>query len=224
MNFRRPLVLDGRFVRLVPLERALVPALARAGASPEIWRYFRWGDLGTPERMATHVDWWLAAEGRGEALQFATLEKPELVPIGGTGYLDIRREDRGVEVGNTWLAPSRWRSPVNSETKLLLLHHAFEVEGCERVQLKTDERNLRSQRAIERIGARREGILRRHLITADGTLRSSVYYSVLREEWPEVRERLRRFLERPWTPAAPASGPFGSETPPSDARSPTASG
>jgi N-acetyltransferase len=208
-GFRGPLTLDGRYVRLVPLDRSFVPELARAGAFPEIWAYFRSGDLGTPEKMAAHLEYWRAAESRGEALQFVTLQKPTLAPVGGTGYLDIHRDDRGVEIGNTWLTPRLWRTPANTETKLLLLSHAFDVEGCVRVQLKTDERNVRSQRAIERLGAKREGVLRHHIRTADGTWRSSVYYSILAEEWPEVRARLEKFLERDWAPAdrhPPTSG------------------
>jgi N-acetyltransferase len=200
MEFRGPLTLAGRFVQLVPVSREFTRELARAAAYPEIWTYFRWGDLGSEASMGAHLDMLLAAEARGEGLQFVTLERPSLLPVGGTGYLDIHRHDRWVEIGNTWLTPRLWRTPVNTETKLLLLAHAFEVEGCTRVQLKTDVRNVRSQRAIERLGAQREGVLRHHIVMADGSLRSSVYYSVLAEEWPTVKQRLQRLLDRPWAP------------------------
>jgi RimJ/RimL family protein N-acetyltransferase len=114
--------------------------------------------------------------------------------VGSTRYLDIRRENRGLEIGWTWLAAAVQRTAVNTECKYLLLRHAFETLGAIRVQLRTDLRNLRSQRAIERIGATREGVFRQERIMWDGYLRDSVFYSVIDCEWPAVKARLEARL------------------------------
>jgi N-acetyltransferase len=208
MAFHPPVTLDGRWVRLVPLSLERVAELAQAGKDPEIWTYVRQGPRTTPERMAELIQHWLGEQEQGTALPFTTLLKPGLVPVGGTGFLDIRREDRGVEIGGTWLTPSLWRTPVNTESKYLLLRYAFETEGCLRVQLKTDLRNTRSQRAIERFGAKREGVLRKHLVLENGHVRDSVYYSVVDDEWPAVKARMEGLLARPWNP--PRGGAGGS--------------
>ena len=119
-----------------------------------------------------------------------------------TRYLEIDRDHRRVEVGGTWYAVSHQRTPVNTECKRLLLGHAFDVEKVQRVQFKTDLRNLRSQRAIERLGAVREGVLRDHMQMPDGFTRSSVVYSIVRREWPEIRARLDALLTRSWSPSS----------------------
>jgi len=115
---------------------------------------------------------------------------------GATRYMEIRPEHNGLEIGGTWYGAEFRRTPVNTESKYLLLRHAFEKLGCIRVQLKTDSRNERSQRAIERIGAQREGLLRNHMILPDGYYRHSVYYSVLDTEWPKVKKKLEAMMER----------------------------
>jgi RimJ/RimL family protein N-acetyltransferase len=109
---------------------------------------------------------------------------------GATRYLNIMSDDRGLEVGGTWYGPEFQRTVVNTECKYLLFRHAFEELGCVRVQLKTDSRNERSQKAIERIGAKKEGILRNHMILPDGHIRDSVYYSILDSEWPDVKKKI----------------------------------
>ena len=111
-----------------------------------------------------------------------------------TRYLTIMPKDRGIEIGWTWLARAAWRTPINSECKYLLLRHAFETLGCIRVQLKTDKRNERSRRAIERIGGQFEGILRQQFVLRDGTYRDSAYYSIIDAEWPAVKARLEAGL------------------------------
>jgi RimJ/RimL family protein N-acetyltransferase len=117
--------------------------------------------------------------------------------VGSTRYIDIRRAHRGLEIGWTWIGREWQRTAVNSECKRLLLEHAFEVLGALRVQLKTDARNTRSQRAIERLGAKREGVLRAHMVLADGFVRDSVMYSVIAAEWPSVKQGLERCADRP---------------------------
>jgi RimJ/RimL family protein N-acetyltransferase len=116
--------------------------------------------------------------------------------LGLTRYLDLQVAHAGLEIGHTWLAPAHWRTAVNTAAKRLLLAHAFETLGAERVCLKTDILNERSQRAIERLGAQREGVLRAHRRRRDGSLRDTVYYSLLASEWPQARDRLDRALER----------------------------
>ena len=110
--------------------------------------------------------------------------------VGTTSFFDIRKPERALEIGHTWLAPPACRTAVNTATKLLLLTHCFETLGCRRVQLKTDARNLVSQRAIERLGATREGVLRAHQLCPDGFQRDTVFYSILPAEWPAIRDRL----------------------------------
>jgi N-acetyltransferase len=200
MEFRPPVTLEGEYIRLVPLMPEHIAPLAQAGKEPEIWRWMPYGYCGTEEAMRGLVDFILQAQTSGTDLAFTTVLRRDGQPIGMTRYLGIDRRSRNVEVGGTWIQPTLWRTPINTESKLLMLRHAFDEEGCERVQVKTDTRNVRSQRAIERLGAQREGVLRQHMIRADGTLRDSVVYSILRSEWPDVRQRLETALKRPWTP------------------------
>jgi RimJ/RimL family protein N-acetyltransferase len=199
LQFRTPIALRGPHVSLLPLERRDLPALMAAGAAPEIWPLLsiRHGD--TPEGMAGLVDGLLHAQAAGEVLPFTVRLGGAQSIVGVARFLDIDRPNRWVEVG-TWLHPSLWRSPVNTELKFLLLRHAFETERVHRVQLKTDHRNTRSQRAIERLGAVYEGERRDHFRFPDGAYRTSKYYGILDREWPATRARLMAFLERPWPP------------------------
>ena len=125
---------------------------------------------------------------------FTIIDKETNRPVGSTRYMDITLPNRGLEIGWTWLTPSVWRTRMNTECKYLLLKHGFEELNLLRIQLKTDSRNLRSQRAMERLGAVREGVLRRHRLLSDGYQRDTVYYSILAEEWAGVKARLERSL------------------------------
>ena len=189
-----PVILVGKVVRLEPLTEACIPALAEAGRDPSIWTYMRYGVVDTPQKMRHLVEYLLALQARGTDLPFVVVHQEAGCPIGMTRYMDIQPANRALEIGGTWYAPAYQRTAVNTECKYLLLRHAFETLGCIRVQLKTDLRNQRSQRAIERLGAVREGVLRNHMILPDGTVRSSVFYSILLAEWPGVKERLEEFL------------------------------
>lgn len=204
-KFRRPVTLPGRHVSLVPLERSLLRELALAGSPPEIWTWLRIRHGDTAEGMAGLVDDLLRLEEAGEVLPFAVRLGHQGRVVGIARYLDIDRPNRSVEVG-TWLHPSVWRSPVNTELKLLLFRYAFETEGVHRVQLKTDERNMLSQKAIERLGAVFEGHRREHYRFPNGEYRTSKYYSVLASEWPSVRQRLETYLRRPWRPSSATNG------------------
>ena len=204
-GFRPPLVLEGRFATLIPMKPAHAAALARAGDDPEIWRFLPYGPCRTEESMSALIALLSDRERAGTDLCFTVVERAGGTPVGMTRYLEIDRGHRRAEIGGTWYAPSARRTPINTECKRLLLSHAFEVEGANRIQFKTDLRNERSQRAIERVGARREGVLRDHMVMPDGYVRSSLVYSIVRSDWPEVRERLDRLLARPWLRAEDAA-------------------
>lgn len=132
--------------------------------------------------------------GREEA--FAIVASSSGRAVGSTRFLDIRRAHRALEIGWTWIGDTWRRTAINTECKLLLLGHAFDAHGAHRVTLKTDARNVRSQRAIERIGGVREGVLRRHRVCWDGSVRDTVYYGIVDTEWPSVKTRLERMLRR----------------------------
>lgn len=188
-----PASLDGRFVRLEALSPRHVEGLAAVGLDEEIWRWMP-SAATTPQAMRALVGDALAARARGAELPFATIERAGGTVVGSTRFLNIDAGHRRVEIGWTWIAPPWQRTAINSEAKLLMLRHAFEVMGCIRVELKTDALNARSRAAIARLGAREEGTLRKHMITASGRVRDTVYYSILEEEWPEVEARLERAL------------------------------
>ena len=190
-----PLTLSGRVVRLEPLSEEHVPALAQAGRDESIWQFMLFGALNSEDKMRDWVQYLLRQQASGTDLPFTVFHLADQCAVGMTRYLDIRLADRAVEIGGTWYAPAYQHTAVNTECKYLLLRHAFETLGCIRVQLKTDLRNERSQRAIQRLGAVREGVLRDHMILPDGTVRSSVYYSILASEWPRVKTRLEQFLD-----------------------------
>lgn len=189
-----PVTLTGRNVRLEPLSEAHVPDLTIAGRNRSIWRYMLYGNIETEEQMRAWVLEILQRQAMGTDLPFAVIHLESGRAIGATRYLEIHSEHRGLEIGGTWYGVEYHRTATNTECKYLLLRHAFEILGVIRVQLKTDLRNERSQRAIERIGAVREGILRNHMITPDGTIRDSVFYSILDREWPLVKQRLEAML------------------------------
>ena len=191
-----PVTLVGRVVRLEPLSLEHVPGLARVGLEDEIWRYMRYGWVRSEAQMRQWVEELLALQERGSDLPFAVIHLESGEPAGATRYLEIRPEDRGVEIGGTWYGVRHQRTAVNTECKYLLLRHAFETLGCIRAQFKTDLRNERSQRALERLGAVKEGVLRKHMILPDGAVRDSVYYSVIDSEWPAVKRRLEEMLGR----------------------------
>jgi N-acetyltransferase len=186
----RPVRLEGWTIHLEPLTPAHAPALWRQ-VDPEIFQWvLEWPrDSSLPafeEWMRTVV---LEAPA---SLPFAILLAGE--PVGVTGYLEIRPRHRGLEIGRTWIARTHQGSRVNPESKYLLLRHAFETLEAERVQFKTDVHNLHSQRAIEKLGAVREGVLRQYQVRSNGTLRDTVMYSLVRAEWPEVKARLEARL------------------------------
>lgn len=191
-----PVTLTGRLVRLDPLHYDHVGDLTEAGKDENIWAFMRYGIIDSAEKMRAMIESLLALQAQGTDLPFTVIHRASGKAIGMTRYLNIETGNRAVEIGGTWYAPEFQHTGVNSECKYLLLRHAFEDLGCIRVQFKTDLRNVRSQQAIERIGAVREGVLRNHVILPDGFIRSSVYYSILVEEWPQVKTHLETLLRR----------------------------
>jgi RimJ/RimL family protein N-acetyltransferase len=155
-----------------------------------------YGNINTVDDMRNWVRDILSRAEKGTDLPFAVIHLDSGRVAGATRYLNIVPKDRGLEIGGTWYGTEFQRTPVNTECKYLLLNHAFETLGCIRVQLKTDLRNERSQKAIERIGAVKEGVLRNHMILPDGRYRHSVFYSILATEWPRVKQRLEAMMNR----------------------------
>lgn len=186
-----PTTLSGRHVHLEPLTPDHLGDLFVAGGrDEEVWRWQGGPAPRTQDELGVKLRKLLKSADTGAYVPFAVVHRPSGQAIGWTAYMDIDVANERLEVGSTWYGRAHWRTPVNSECKLLLLTHAFEDLGMGRVQLKTDHLNHRSQAAIARIGARREGVLRRHRQRPDGTWRDTVYYSLLAGEWPAAKARL----------------------------------
>lgn len=190
----QPVTLIGQVARLEPLSEAHVPDLTVAGQDETIWRYMPYGILKTEDDLRGWVREMLRRQAQGTDLVFAVIHLASGRAVGCTRYMDIQPAHRGLEIGGTWYAREQQRTGVNTECKLMLLTYAFETLNYIRVQIKTDLRNERSQKAIERLGAVREGVLRNNMIMPDGYIRSSVYYSILAEEWPPIKARLQAKL------------------------------
>jgi RimJ/RimL family protein N-acetyltransferase len=190
----QPIAFEGQHVRLEPLTQEHAAALAAISADESIWTYYP-SSLLTLGDVQRWIDIALAQQAAGTSLPFAILDRASGQALGSTRYMNIAPSDLGLEIGSTWLTPSVWRTAVNSECKFLLLRHAFEALGCIRVQIKTDRRNERSRRAIERLGAQFEGILRQHMIVRDGAYRDTAMYSIIDSEWPAVKAKLAAVLD-----------------------------
>jgi RimJ/RimL family protein N-acetyltransferase len=192
----KPIILQGKYVRLEPMTEEHAPALAEIGVGQPFWDFMVYGRMETADDMREWVQDILARAEKGTDVPFVAIHIDSGHVAGASRYLNIMPKDRGLEIGGTWYGPEYQRTVVNTECKYLLLKHAFEKLGCIRVQLKTDSRNERSQKAIERLGAVKEGVLRNHMILPDGYYRHSVYYSILDTEWPQVKKRLEEMMNR----------------------------
>jgi RimJ/RimL family protein N-acetyltransferase len=183
--------LDGRFVRLEPLEERHREAVRPAAQHPEIFTVTTsaLGPLFDP-----YIDHALKRSASGPEMAFVVWHKGRQRYVGMTRYLNIEEPHRKLEIGSTWYEPSVWAGVVNPECKLLLMRHAFEALKFNRVEYKTDVRNGRSRAAILKLGATQEGILRKHMVMADGHVRDSVYFSVVDDEWPAVKAGLEQRL------------------------------
>ncbi len=191
MTWVMPVTMEGRWLRLEPLQESHAEALA-AVTPPETFRYFTVHPSGSgAEAMRAMIR---GFAGDSTRLHWAMVLRESGAVVGSTAYLDIRPAHRGLEVGFTWITPEHRGTRVNPESKRLMLGHAFETLGAERVQLKCDARNARSRAAILKLGATFEGVLRRHIIMPDGYVRDTAMYSVVRGEWEGVRAGLRQRL------------------------------
>jgi len=207
-SFRPPVTLCGRHLDLVPLEPTHAPALLLAAGDADVSRYLFDPPGRTIEETERYVALLLGRQSAGTDLAFAMRTLPERTVVGATRFLRIDRENDAVEIGGTWLDRTHWRTPLNTESKYLLLRHAFAVERVHRVTIQTDLRNERSLAAIARLGAIREGIHRGDRRLPTGRFRSSVFFSILADEWPSVEQRLERLLVRPWPiPPTPRGEP-----------------
>jgi RimJ/RimL family protein N-acetyltransferase len=194
----QPVTLAGGPIRLVPLSLDHVAGLQAAAADGELWN-LRFTSVPEPAQTRAYVENALRAQADGHRLPFAVLDAATGEVLGSTSYHDIVPAIDRLEIGWTWYAQRMQRSAVNTTAKLLLLTHAFETLGAQLVGWRTDNFNHASQRAIERLGARRDGVLRHHALRRDGTVRDTVMYSLTAGEWPEVKAHLNWQLARPRT-------------------------
>jgi RimJ/RimL family protein N-acetyltransferase len=190
-----PVTLAGRHVRLEPLRAEHAARLLPVALDPALWEWTT-TQVRTAAELDAYVEEALRGEAAGTALPFATIDVASGRAVGSTRFANASPVDRRVEIGWSWVARDFQRTAVNTEAKLLMLEHAFGALGCLRVEFKADALNAASRAAIARLGAREEGTLRRHTVTSTGRVRDTVYYSILREEWPGVRDALLARLAR----------------------------
>jgi RimJ/RimL family protein N-acetyltransferase len=191
----QPIVLEGRGIRLDPMTEEHSKDLSEATADGRLWELW-FTAIPTSENMPGYIGDALKGQRDGHMLPWVVRDAASGAIIGTTRYHDIVASIDRVEIGYTWYAQSRQRTNVNTTCKLLLLSHAFDTLGCKIVGLRTDNFNFRSQRAIEGLGAKKDGVLRHHAARRDGTVRDSVMYSILASEWPDVRRHLELRLQR----------------------------
>ena len=195
MKEARPVTLEGHGVRLEPLAREHRDALAKAAADGELWQLW-FTTVPEPQQTETYIAQALAGRDAGHMLPFVVREAGSGAIVGSTRYHDIVKEAHRVEIGYTWYARKWQKSHVNTACKLLLLGHAFDTLDCKVVGLRTDNFNFASQRAIEALGAKKDGVLRHHAPRRDGTVRDSVMYSIMLSEWPDVKRHLELRLKK----------------------------
>lgn len=189
MRFVEPVILAAHNVQLVPLELAHENGLRAAAKDGELWK-IRVTSVPSPDETHTYIQTALESRKKGNRFAFAVIEAPTGRILGSTSYHDILPEVRRVEIGYTWYAKHAQRTHVNTACKWLLLRHAFETLNCHVVGWRTDNFNYTSQRAIERLGAKKDGVIRGHALRKDGTVRDTVMYSLTAGEWPEVKAHL----------------------------------
>ena len=191
-------------IRLELLHRRHASDLSDAGNDPEIWWYLPGQAFRHSRDASNWIDQALVEYENGRRIPYAIINAGNGKAIGSTSLMNLRKVHRGVEIGWTWLGRAYRRNRFNTESKYLLMQHAFEAMDAVRVEIKADERNLASQRALERLGATREGVLRSHMIMPDGHTSNSVYYSVMAEEWPNLKVSLEDFLGMTTSSSMPA--------------------
>ncbi len=195
-----PVTLEGRMIRLEPLTKWHMPDLLHAARDESIWRYMFYGNLADRKLMDNFINNAIRLREAGTDLPFAVIHTATDRAIGCTRFRDICMKHLKLEIGGTWYASEYQRCGVNLESKYLLMRHAFETFGILRVQFKTDIRNLNSQKSLEKIGAVREGVLRRSAVMPDGVIRDTLLYSILDTEWGMVKQGLEARLRHAETP------------------------
>ncbi len=188
------IALENETVLLRPLDKVDVQGILEAVNFPEIWLHMSTA-MENIEDVNGFVDNALAMKEKKTEFPFVIVDKESGQIIGSTRFMDIDDKHKRLEIGTTWLIPAYWRTAINTNCKYLLLQYCFEILNFQRVQIKTDHENYRSQKAIERIGAIKEGVLRNHMIRKDGTIRHTVMYSITKEDWPEVKMKLQQLLD-----------------------------
>jgi RimJ/RimL family protein N-acetyltransferase len=196
MSFAVPVSLHGRHASLVPLDQAHHDALVEAVKDGELWALW-YTTIPSPERLHAEIERRLELQRHGSMIPFAVIENGTAQAVGMTTFMNIDAVNRRLEIGSTWYRKRVQRSALNTECKLLLLSHAFEELRCIAVEFRTHFFNQQSRAAIERLGAKLDGILRQHSIAGNGTLRDTCVYSILDREWPAVKAHLTHRLERP---------------------------
>lgn len=185
--------LQNDVVKLFPMERAHIDGILQAAQDERIWTHMSI-ELLTRESVERYVEDAVKKREAGTDFAFTIVDAVAERVIGATWYLDISLAHKRLEIGSTWLNPTYWRTNVNTNCKLLLLQYGFEELDLQRIQIKTGHENIRSQKAIERLGAVKEGVLRNHMIRKEGTIRHTVMYSITNEEWPEIKNRFETLL------------------------------
>lgn len=188
-----PTVLKGQQVELHPLEEKHFDELFEAASDKRIWEFYV-GDWSVKDTFLKIYNGTLKKRERGEEYPFVIFHQSSQKIIGSTRYMDIVPYDRRLEIGGTWLMPEYWATTVNFDCKFALMTYAFETLKAKRVQLKTQHDNVRSRKAIEKIGGVYEGVIRAHMLKDDGTFRSSAYFSILDDEWPAAKANLEKTL------------------------------
>jgi len=196
MRFIEPITLTGTHASIEPLGREHEEALRRAAADGELWRLW-YTSVAPPEKMGEYIATALDMRERLDAMPFVIREKSSGEIVGCTRYFNVDAANRRLEIGHTWYSKRVQRGPINTECKLLLLTHAFEKLQCIAVEFRTHWFNHASRAAIERLGAKQDGVLRSHQVSADGSKRDTVVFSIIDGEWPAVKRHLRYQLERP---------------------------
>ena len=195
MSFVQPVTLRDRGIRLEPLALAHEAGLRAAAADGQLWR-IRVTGVPEPEQTRAYIETALQMREQGNRFAFAVIDEAGERVLGSTSFHDILPAVQRVEIGYTWYAQSVQRSHVNTTCKLLMMGHAFDTLGCAVVGWRTDNYNFASQRAIERLGAKKDGVIRHHALRRDGTVRDTVIYSMIAAEWPEARAQLLYLLKR----------------------------
>jgi RimJ/RimL family protein N-acetyltransferase len=195
MAWSEPVRLTGQHVTIVPLSHSHCADLVEAVKDGELWKLW-YTFIPTPDKMASEIDRRLRLQADGSMLPFAVIENKSDKALGMTTYMNINPTAHRLEIGSTWYRAGAQRTPINTECKLLLLTHAFEALECIAVEFRTSFFNQQSRKAIERLGAKQDGILRNEMLHKDGTLRDTCVYSIIGSEWPTVKTHLSFELER----------------------------